>query len=176
MAGIVAATFTYLRARPSRGAAFAAALKLGAFIGILRATLACVGWYGVEHTGGPLQIPAFLLAMFAWPEAWLIGRVLGHTRPEVYVRLAVLLIVSSLVVVTTIAALASAARSRPVALGAHLEQNLDRLEAELPRWFDTDRRTATESHAHASGRSATSVPLLDAGIRRHAVLRERGAP
>ena len=85
---------------------------IGSSVGILRSVLACVGWYGVEHTGGPLQIPAFVLAMLAWPEGFLLGRHRGVTPVSVYAVLAVLLFVTSLLLVIAVAFVAKVARSR----------------------------------------------------------------
>ena len=65
--------------------------------------MACVGWYCVEHTGGPLQIPGFMLAMFAWPEAIILdARRLGPVPVRFYAILAGLLILSTVVVVSGI--------------------------------------------------------------------------
>src|SRR5438105_8870624 len=78
-------------------------VAIGLSVGIARAVLACVGWYGVEHTGGPLQIPAFALAMLAWPEAVVFGRHQGPVPWHFYVSLGLLLIASSLVLVGGVA-------------------------------------------------------------------------
>ena len=55
-----------------------AAIAIGLIVGVIRGVLAPLGWYVVEHTGGPLQIPAFLLAMLAWPEGAVFR---GHRGP-----------------------------------------------------------------------------------------------
>ena len=48
-------------------------VMIGCCMGIVRGVLASFGWYTVEHTSGPLQIPEFALAMLAWPEAPVLG-------------------------------------------------------------------------------------------------------
>ena len=59
--------YRHLAGKPSQRALWRSAVKVGFSVGIARAVLSCIGWYGVERTGGPLQIPAFALAMLAWP-------------------------------------------------------------------------------------------------------------
>ena len=44
-------------------------IRIGVGVGIAGAGLASLGWYVVERTGGPLQIPAHVLSMMALPEA-----------------------------------------------------------------------------------------------------------
>jgi len=97
----------FVRKRDGR-ARWHSAAAIGASVGITRAILACTGWYVVEHTGGPLQIPAFALAMLAWPEAIVFG---GHRGPVplgFYPVLALLLIVTSMSLVTGVALAAHA--------------------------------------------------------------------
>jgi hypothetical protein len=60
---------------------------------VTRAALASLGWYVVEHTGGPLQSPAFALAMLAWPEAAMLTTSRVTPAPGLfYVFLSLLLI------------------------------------------------------------------------------------
>ena len=98
----IALLYGYLDTKRDSRALWRSSLTLGSLIGVCRAVLACVGWYGVEHTGGPLQIPAFLLAMLAWPEAFVFGRRQGAVSANVYAALALLLIVSSVLAVGAI--------------------------------------------------------------------------
>jgi hypothetical protein len=103
--------FYWFRRRPSTSSAWRAAILLGFGIGLTRATLASFGWYVVEHTGGPTQVPAFLLVMFAWPEAVFLPRSPPSGTPVgTYVSLFVLLVVSSLLFVAAIAAVARIGR------------------------------------------------------------------
>jgi hypothetical protein len=84
-----------------------AALAVGLPAGVVRASLACLGWYVVEHTGGPAQVPAFVLAMLSWPEAALLPRrAPGMTSASLYVSLFLLLTLSTTAVVAIVAALA----------------------------------------------------------------------
>ena len=100
----VALLFVWFR-RIERSRLWRTAVFLGLGIGLTRASLACAGWYVVEHTGGPAQVPAFLLAMLSWPEAALLPRQrTGVTPTSTYVQLFFLLTVSSTVLVTAIAA------------------------------------------------------------------------
>ena len=109
---ILAAMFLYLHKKSSRKAIFGSAVKLGFFIGVVRAIVACIGWYGVAQTGGFLQIPAFFMAMFAWPEAWLVRGGRNSLSPEFYLRLSGLLIIGSMLVVGAVAAVADFVSSR----------------------------------------------------------------
>jgi hypothetical protein len=101
-AGIIV-LYRHLAAKPSRRALWRSAVKVGFSVGIARAVLSCIGWYAIERTGGPLQIPAFALAMLAWPEAVLFGRHRGSVPLQLYVQLSLLLIVTSLLLVGGIA-------------------------------------------------------------------------
>ena len=90
------------------------AVMLGLAIGLVRATLACVGWYVVEHSGGPAQVPAFALAMLSWPEAALLPRrAPGPTSASTHASLFLLLVVGSTACVAVIAALATVGLRRP---------------------------------------------------------------
>ena len=78
------------------------AIYLGLGTGALRAALSSLGWYVVEHDGGPLQVPAFALAMMAWPEAAVLAeRRTIPAPPHFYLQL-------SLVLMTTTVAFAAA--------------------------------------------------------------------
>ena len=110
-AGIIV-LYRHLAAKPSRRALWRSAVRVGLSVGIARAVLSCIGWYAIERTGGPLQIPAFALAMLAWPEAVLLG---GHRGPvplQLYVQLSLLLIVTSLLLVGGIALLVQLIRGQ----------------------------------------------------------------
>lgn len=69
---MAAALFWYLRTRVGARSRYRAALAIGTIIGLTRGALSGLGFYGVTHTGGPLQIPAFALTMLSLPEAALI--------------------------------------------------------------------------------------------------------
>jgi hypothetical protein len=97
--------YRYLAAKPNLGALWRSAVIIGFSVGVTRSVLSCVGWYTVERTGGPLQIPAFALAMLAWPEATLFGRHQGLVPLQFYLQLSFLLIVTSLLLVCGIALL-----------------------------------------------------------------------
>jgi hypothetical protein len=87
------------------------ALLIGIGIGVVRALLASLGWYTVEHTGGPRQVPGFVLALSALPEAALLPQSRVAAAPPVfYVQLSALLIGSSAVVVALVAAVARVRR------------------------------------------------------------------
>ena len=92
------------------------ALYIGCLLGAVRGGLATIGWYVVEHTGGPLQVPGFALAMLAWPEAILISeRRTTPTPPGFYAQLALLLFTSTVVLISAIAIIAKRRRAtRPV--------------------------------------------------------------
>ena len=107
LAAAVAILFVRFRRIESSRTLWRTAVVLGLGIGLTRASFACVGWYVVEHTGGPAQTPAFLLAMFSWPEAILLPRHrTGATPASTYMELFLLLLVSSVLVVVAIAAAA----------------------------------------------------------------------
>jgi hypothetical protein len=79
-------------------------------IGIVRGVLASVAWYTIEHTGGPLQIPAYAVAMLAWPEAALLVRPRGPTPTSFYFALVVLLAATSALIVASVAIAVHVAR------------------------------------------------------------------
>ena len=101
-AGIIL-LYRHLAAKPNQQALWRSAVKVGFTVGIVRAVLSCIGWYTIERTGGPLQIPAFALAMLAWPEAVLFGGHRGHVPLLLYVQLSLVLIVTSILLVSGIA-------------------------------------------------------------------------
>jgi hypothetical protein len=104
-AAAIAGLYWHLRKQPDRRSLWRRTLQIGLGVGLARAGLASWGWYTVEHTGGPLQIPAFALAMLAWPEAalFLAERRTTAVPPEFYVQLSVLLIAGTLVLVGAVA-------------------------------------------------------------------------
>lgn len=73
-----------------------------------------LGFYGVEHHGGPLQGPAFAMALAGWPEIALLGPHRGAASAAFYGQMAVLLIGTTTVAVALIA---FAARRRPRSQG-----------------------------------------------------------
>ena len=93
----------YLRSRPDSRALWRSSIRIGLSIGIARAIIASIGFYTVEHTGGPLQIPAYAMAMLALPEGVILGRQRGPASPQLYVSLSVLLIATSLLFVLSVA-------------------------------------------------------------------------
>jgi hypothetical protein len=104
---VVVILYWAITRQPRRQSAWRTALHLGLPAGIVRASLACGGWYVVEHTGGPLQIPAYVLAMFSWPEAALLPRSGPMVTPAgTYVLLFALLVVSTTMFVALLAAIA----------------------------------------------------------------------
>src|SRR5258708_19110083 len=109
-AAVTVVLYRYLRAKREAGALWRSSLTIGSSVGIARAVLACVGWYGVEHTGGPLQIPAFALAMLAWPEAIVFGRHRGPVPLSFYPLLALLLVATSMLMVSGVALAVQASR------------------------------------------------------------------
>ena len=103
--------FRLFRARADRRQLWRFAVVVGLAVGLVRAVLACVGWYAVEHTGGSAQVPAFALAMLSWPEAALLPRAPGQTSASTYVSLFLLLVTSSTACIALVAAIAQAGRS-----------------------------------------------------------------
>lgn len=95
--------FRYLRARCDAGTLWRSSVTIGCVIGVTRAVLACAGWYGVEHTGGPVQIPAYALALLALPEAMVFGRHRGPVPLQSYLFLALLLVGTSVLLVGVVA-------------------------------------------------------------------------
>jgi hypothetical protein len=106
----IAATYRYLdtRAEPLR-----TAISLGCVLGALRAALVSAGWYVVEHTGGSLQIPAFALAMLAWPEAMIFAERRTTPAPAgFYIRLSLLLTAGTVLFVGVVGAITTLRRRR----------------------------------------------------------------
>jgi|SRR6184192_1633646 len=95
--------YRYFQTKSDSRALWRSSVAIGSTVGVARAVLACVGWYGVEHTGGPLQIPAYALAMLALPEAIVFGRHQGPVPLNFYISLGFLLIASSLLLVCGVA-------------------------------------------------------------------------
>ena len=104
--------YRYLARQSDDRTRWRSAFALGLTIGLVRAVLAVTGWYTVEHTGGPLQIPGYLLAMLAVPEAALLPRYRAATPAWFLVALGVLLTLTSLAAVCGLAAVATAVRGR----------------------------------------------------------------
>ena len=88
--------YRHLESRRSARAMWRSTVVIGCGIGVVRGVLACVGWYTVEHTGGPLQIPGYLLAMLAWPEAALLDTQRGPTPMTFFPALVLLLLVTTM--------------------------------------------------------------------------------
>ncbi|HSA57800.1 MAG TPA: hypothetical protein VLE53_18945 [Gemmatimonadaceae bacterium] len=100
------ALYVRLKRQSSERALWHAAIRIGLGLGVLRALLATTGWYIVEHSGGPLQIPAYALAMLAWPEgAMLAERRTAPAPVSFHVALAALIILTTAAAVITVALL-----------------------------------------------------------------------
>lgn len=110
----IAALYLHLRKQHDRRSLWRRTLLIGFGVGAARAVLASLGWYVVEHTGGPLQIPAFALAMVAWPEAAIFtGRRFTPAPLEFYVSLSLVLVTSTVMFVGVVALAAGKARASP---------------------------------------------------------------
>ena len=108
---VIAGMYGLMRRLPDRRSLWRTALIVGVGTGVLRAALSSLGWYIVEHTGGPLQIPGFAMAMMAWPEAALLAeRRVGPAPPSFYFQLSVILVTSTVSLVALIAFIASRRR------------------------------------------------------------------
>ena len=100
----IAVLYSHLRRQPDRRSLWRTTLWIGLGVGATRAALASLGWYVVEHAGGPHQIPGFALAMMAWPEAAVFTRSrLTPAPPEFYVFLSFLLVIGTLTLVGLVA-------------------------------------------------------------------------
>jgi hypothetical protein len=111
LAALLAALHSLMRKQPDRRSLWRTALYVGVGTGVARAALASLGWYMIERTGGPLQIPAFALAMMAWPEGVMLDeRRLTPVPPAFYLQLSVLLIASTLAVSCLVAVIAAKSR------------------------------------------------------------------
>ena len=111
-AGLTLVLYRHFRAKHGSRALWRSSVAIGSSVGIARAVLACLGWYGVEHTGGPLQIPAYALAMLALPEGRVFGQHRGPLSLNVYISLGFLLIVSTLLLVCGVALAVQLTRHR----------------------------------------------------------------
>ena len=102
----IGAMSVYVGRRSTTGTFWRTVLLIGLAIGVARAVLASIGWYTTEHTGGPLQIPGFLLGMLAWPEiALLPGQRRTSPAPlSFFAGLSALLIGSSVLFVVLVTA------------------------------------------------------------------------
>jgi hypothetical protein len=111
LGALLAALYSLMRKQPDQRRLWHTALYVGVGTGVARAALASLGWYMVERTSGPLQIPAFALAMMAWPEgAMLDERRLTPVPPAFYIQLSVLLIASTLAISGLVAIIAAKSR------------------------------------------------------------------
>lgn len=109
--GAMALVYIYLRRQPNPQSLWRRAIVIGIGIGVVRAALASLGWYVIEHTGGPLQVPAYALAMLALPEAVIMsGRRNTPQPPEFFLRLSLLLIVGTTGFVALVAFIANRRR------------------------------------------------------------------
>ena len=108
LSGAGALLYSYLRGRSGRRALWRSALTIGAAAGVARAGLAAFGWYTVEHTGGPLQIPGYALTMLALPEAAFLPRrrAVLPAPPEFYVALCAAIILGTMIAVGVVALIA----------------------------------------------------------------------
>jgi len=103
----IAVLYSHLLRQPDRRSLWRSTLRIGLGVGATRAALASLGWYVVEHTGGTLQIPAFALAMMAWPEAAVLTRRrLTPAPPEFYIYLLFVLVLGTLTLVGLVALVA----------------------------------------------------------------------
>ena len=108
--------YRYFSSRRGPHVTWRSGLAIGAVLGVCRATVACAGWYVMKHDGGPLQIPALALAMFAWPEASVLDtRRVAPAPAAFYATLAGVLIVSTSLAVSGVAVIAQRTRRRDVA-------------------------------------------------------------
>jgi len=96
--------YWHLRKQPDRRSLWRTTIRIGVGVGIARAGLASLGWYVVERTGGPLQIPAYVLSLTALPEAAILGeRRVTSVPPEFYVFLSLALVAGTMVFVGLVA-------------------------------------------------------------------------
>lgn len=111
LAAVIAGLYAIMRRQPDRRSLWRTALYVGVGTGVARAGLASLGWYMVERSGGPLQIPAFALVMMAWPEgAILAERRLTPAPPVFYFQLSLLLVATTLALVALVAVIAGTRR------------------------------------------------------------------
>jgi hypothetical protein len=112
LAALTVVLYRYFQAKRDSRALWRSSLAIGSSAGLVRAVLACIGWYGVGHTGGPLQIPAYALAMLALPEGIALGRHQGPVPLSFYVSLGLVLIASSLLFVNGVALVVQLSRGQ----------------------------------------------------------------
>ncbi|MGE5833587.1 MAG: hypothetical protein ACM4AI_03840 [Acidobacteriota bacterium] len=111
VAGAMALVYVYLKRQPNPQSLWRRAVAIGVGLGVLRAMLASFGWYTLEHTGGPLQIPAYALTMLALPEAVIMsGRRTTPQPPEFFLWLSLLLIAGTTGFVALVAFIADSRR------------------------------------------------------------------
>src|SRR5260370_12189514 len=101
--GAIVLLYRFFSTRRGARALWRSSVAIGSSVGSMCGVLACVGWYGVEHAGGPLKIAAFALAMLAWPEAIVFGRHRGPVPLSFYPLLALLLVATSMLMVSGVA-------------------------------------------------------------------------
>jgi hypothetical protein len=112
---VIAAMYGLMRRQPDRRSLWRMALYVGAGTGLVRAVLSSLGWYVIERTGGPLQIPALALVMMAWPEAVILAeRRTTPVPPAFYLRLSLLLVTTTLAVTGIIAFVAGRRRFKHI--------------------------------------------------------------
>jgi zinc transporter ZupT len=112
LTAVVAGLYSIMRRQPDRRTLWRTALYVGIGTGVARAGLASLGWYLVERSGGPLQIPAFALVMMAWPEGVILAeRRLTPAPLTLYVQLSLLLIASTVALVAIVAFVAGRRRN-----------------------------------------------------------------
>jgi len=108
----MAVLYSQLGKQPDRRSLWRATVRLGLRVGIARAGLASLGWYVVERTGGPFQIPAYLLSMMALPEAAILGAPRTTLAPPIFFVSLSLLLIAGTMVFFGVAALAVEASRR----------------------------------------------------------------
>jgi hypothetical protein len=108
---VVAGMYGLMRRQSNVRNLWRTALIVGVGTGVLRAALSSLGWFIVERTGGPLQIPGFAMAMMAWPEVALIAeRRVGRAPLSFYFEMSLLLVTSTVTFVALIAFIAGRRR------------------------------------------------------------------
>lgn len=112
-AGAMAVLYWHLRKQPDRRRLWRATIRIGVGVGMARGAIASLGWYVVERTGGPLQIPAYALTMTAWPEAAILAeRRVTPVPPEFYLSLLLVLVAGTMVFVGLVAMVVEVGRIR----------------------------------------------------------------
>jgi hypothetical protein len=100
---IVFALYRWLATGPPSRRSAGSVIGIGLALGAARAAVSGLGFYSVEHSGGPLQAPAYAMAMAGWPELALLGPHRGRARPALYGKMALLLITTTTAFVVVIA-------------------------------------------------------------------------